>query len=172
MGQHRPKNLTSWAMGLQPQKKESFFQLPIYCNKSYLKYEFILTGDSVAPCPLCLICNSKLSNETMKPSKLLWHMKTKHPELEDKLLKFFEKRKRDREGEKRLLRAALSTNSNALRASCLVSHRIAKSNKSCTIGKELILFASTDIFREVLGELAVKKDSASSSFGSHCCESK
>jgi len=55
-------------------------------------------------------------------------MKTKHPELKDKPLQFFERRKRDHEGEKRLLRAALSTDSNALRASYLVSHRIAKTN--------------------------------------------
>ena len=57
-------------------------------NESYLKYGFILTGDCEAPCPLCLICNSELSNEAMQPLKLLQHMKTKHPELEDKLWSF------------------------------------------------------------------------------------
>ena len=57
-------------------------------NESYLKYGFISTGDSEAPCPLCLICKSKLSNEAMKPSKLLRHMKTKHPEIKDKPLEF------------------------------------------------------------------------------------
>ena len=65
----------------------------------------------------------------MKPSKLLRNMKTKHPELKDKPLEFFVRRKRDREGEKRLLRTALSANSNALKASYLVSHRIVKTNK-------------------------------------------
>ena len=84
-------------------------------------------------------------------------MKTKHPELEDKPLEFFEKRKRDREGEKRLSRTTLSTNSNALRASYLESHRIVKTNKQFTIGEELILPARTDICREVLGESAAKK---------------
>ena len=110
-----------------------------------------------APCPLCLICNSKLSNKAMKPSKLLRHIKTKHLELEDKSLEFFEKRQRDGEGVKRLLRIALSTNSNALRASYLVSHRILKTNKSFIIGEELILLACTDICREVLKESAAKK---------------
>jgi len=76
-------------------------------NVSYLKYGFISTSDSEAPCPLCLICNSKLSNESMKPSKLLRHMTTKHPELKDKPLEFFERRKRDHEGEKRVLRTGL-----------------------------------------------------------------
>ena len=60
-------------------------------------------------------------------------------------------------GEKPLLRTALSTNSNALRASYLVSHRIAKTNKSVTIGKELILPACIDICRDVLEESAAKK---------------
>ena len=79
----------------------------------------------------------------MKPSKLLRHMKTKHPELENKSLEFFERRKRDREGEKRLLRTTLSTNSNILRASHLVSHRITKTNKPFSIDEELILPATT-----------------------------
>ena len=70
----------------------------------------------------------------MKPSKLLRHMKTKHPEIKDKPLEFFERRKRDHEGEKRLLKTVLSTNSNALRASYLVSHRFAK-----TIAKTIAL---------------------------------
>ena len=74
----------------------------------------------------------------MKPSKLLQHMKTKRPEIKDKPLEFFERRKRDHEGDERLLKTVLSTNSNALRASYLVSHRIAKTNKPFTIGEELI----------------------------------
>ena len=93
----------------------------------------------------------------MKPSKLLRHMKTKHPKIKDKPLEFFERRKRDHEGEKRLLKTVLSTNSNAPRASYLVSHRIAKTNKQFTIGEELIRPACTDIYREILGEPAAKK---------------
>ena len=86
-------------------------------NESYLKYGFISTGDSEAPCPLCLICKSKLSKEAMKPSKLLRHMKTKHPEIKNKPLEFFERRKRDHEGEKRLLKTVLSTNSLRVKSS-------------------------------------------------------
>ena len=156
MGQHHLKNLTLWTRGLPLQKK---WKASFNCqyNESYFKYIFISTGDSKAPCPLCVICNSKLSNEVMKPSRLLRHMKTKHPKLKHKPLKFFERRKRDREGEKRLLRTALSTNSNSLRVSYLASHRIAKTNKALTIGEEVILPACTDICREVSGESAAKK---------------
>ena len=91
----------------------------------------------------------------MKLAKLLWHMKTKHPESENKLLGFFERRKRDREVKNRLLRTALSTNSNALRASYFVYRRIA--NKPLTNDRKLILPVCADICREVFGELAAKK---------------
>ena len=128
MDQYHLKNLTSRPRVLQSQKKRKASFNRQY-NESYLKYGFISTGDSEAPCPLCLICKSKLSNEAMKPSKLLRHMKTKHPQIKDKPLEFFERRKRDHEGEKRLLKTVLSTNSNALRASYLVSRCIAKTNK-------------------------------------------
>ena len=40
-------------------------------QESYLKYGFIATGDSHAPSPLCVICGDRLSNEAMKPSKLV-----------------------------------------------------------------------------------------------------
>ena len=110
-------------------------------NESYLKYGFVSTGNCKAPCPLYLICHSKLSNKVIKSSKLLWHIKINHPELKDKLLKFFERRKCDHEGEKRLLRTALSANSNTLKASYLVFHRIAKTNKPFTTGEELISLA-------------------------------
>ena len=51
-------------------------------HHSYLK--FIPTGDSHAPSPLCVICGDKIANESMKPSKLLRHLETKHPALKDK----------------------------------------------------------------------------------------
>ena len=96
----------------------------------------------------------KRGNETFKTTSA---HENKAPELKDKPLEFFERRKRDYEGEKRSLKTALSTNSDELRASYLVSYRIAKTKKPFTIGVELILPACTDICREVLGESAAKK---------------
>ncbi|XP_074477029.1 SCAN domain-containing protein 3-like [Sebastes fasciatus] len=93
----------------------------------------------------------------MKPSKLLRHLETKHPALKDKPLEYFERKKREQEGQKQLLRATTSTNASALRASYLVANRIAKAKKPFTIGEELILPATKDICRELLGEAAVKK---------------
>ena len=61
--------------------------------ESYLNYGFIATGDSHSLSPLYTICGDWLSNEAMKSSQLLCHMKTKHTVLEDKPLEIF-KRKR------------------------------------------------------------------------------
>jgi len=72
-------------------------------------------------------------------------------------LQFFERGKRDHEGENQLLRTASSTDTNALRASYFVSHRIARTNKPFTIGEELILPACADMCREVLVESTAKK---------------
>ena len=123
----------------------------------YLNYGFIATGDSHAPSPLCVICGERISNSAMKPSKLLRHLETKHPGLKDKPAEYFERKKREQEGQKQLLKATTSANVNALKASYLVANRIAKAKKPFTIGEELILPATKDICREVLGEAAVKK---------------
>ncbi|GFS62455.1 SCAN domain-containing protein 3 [Trichonephila clavipes] len=54
------------------------------------------------------------------------------------------------------MRATTSIKENALRASYLVANRIAKAKKPFAIGEELILPATKDICRELLGE-AVEK---------------
>ena len=106
---------------------------------------------------LCVICGERLSNEAMKPSKLLRHLETKHPGLKDKPPEYFERKNQEHEGQKKLLAATTSINTNALRASYLVANRIAKAKKPFTIGEELILPSTKDICHELLGEAAVKK---------------
>ncbi|GFT20206.1 SCAN domain-containing protein 3 [Trichonephila clavipes] len=96
-------------------------------HESYLKYGFVGTGDSHKPKPLCIVCGDQFSNEAMKPSRLLRHLNAKHPR------------------------------ENALRASYLVANRIAKAKKPFNIGEELIMPATKDICRELLGEPAVEK---------------
>ncbi|XP_072113696.1 E3 ubiquitin-protein ligase RNF4 isoform X1 [Mobula birostris] len=126
-------------------------------NESYIKYGFIASGDSHAPSPLCVICGNKLSNEAMKPSKLLRHLETKHPALKDKPVEFFERKRHEQVGQKQVLRATTSTNAAALRASYIVAGLIAKANKPFTVGEELILPAAKDMCRELLGEAAFNK---------------
>ena len=119
------------------------------------KYGFVPACHCHAPSLLCIICGDRLANKTMKPSKLLGHMETKYPGLKDKPLEFFERNKREQEGQRQLLRATTSRNASALRASYLVA--IAKAKKPFTSGEDLILPTAKDICRELLGEAAVKK---------------
>jgi len=69
-------------------------------HKSYLKYGFIATGDTHAPTPLCILCGDRLSNGSMKPSKLLRHFNSKHARSKDKPLEYFERKKREHEDRK------------------------------------------------------------------------
>ncbi len=64
-------------------------------HESYLIHGLIGTGDSHTPTPLCIVCGDWLSNEAMKPSKLLRHLNAKHPGLKDKPLAYFERKKRN-----------------------------------------------------------------------------
>ncbi|XP_071037990.1 SCAN domain-containing protein 3-like [Parasteatoda tepidariorum] len=93
----------------------------------------------------------------MKPSKLLRHLNAKHPGLKDKSLEYFERKRREHEGQKKFMMATTSIKESALRASYLVANRIAKAKKPFNIGEELILPATKDICREILGEAAVEK---------------
>ena len=122
-----------------------------------MKYGFISAGRSDLPSPLCVICGARLLNEAMKPSKLLCHLENKHSDIKDKPLEYFERRKREQEGQKELLRATTSTNVKALKASFLVANCTAKAKKPFSIGEELILSATIDICREILGEATSKK---------------
>ncbi|XP_071039920.1 SCAN domain-containing protein 3-like [Parasteatoda tepidariorum] len=126
-------------------------------HESYLKYGFVGTGDSHKPKPLCIVCGDQLSNDAMKPSKVLRHLNAKHPGLKDKSLEYFERKKREHEGQKKFMMATTSIKESALRASYLVANRIAKAKKPFNIGEELILPATKDICREILGEAAVEK---------------
>lgn len=135
------------------EKKAAFNQK---YDDSYLKYCFVFTGNSHAPNPMCVICGDELANESMKPSKLLRHLETKHPPLRDKPLDYFERKKREQMGQQQLLKAATSTSVAALRASYLVDH-IAKAKKPFTIREELILPVSKDICCEMFGKAAANK---------------
>ena len=98
-------------------------------HKSYLKYGFIATGDTHAPAPLSILCGNRLSNGSMKLSKVLRRLNSKHATSKDKPLEYFERKKRQHAGQEKFLRATTSINENALRASFLVANRIAKAKK-------------------------------------------
>ena len=54
-----------------------------------MKLGFTLSGNENNPCPLCLVCGDKLSNESMVPNKLKRHFTSKHGHLSEKPVKYF-----------------------------------------------------------------------------------
>ena len=63
-GQASNKATRSKDTGKQSQKRKY--------NEEYIKYGFTVTTDGAGEeVPLCLVCSTLLSNEAMKPSKLL-----------------------------------------------------------------------------------------------------
>lgn len=61
-------------------------------NSNYLKFGFIQEPDSdLHPRPLCVVCSDILSNDAMKPSKLERHFQSKHKDLANKPIEYFER---------------------------------------------------------------------------------
>uniref|UniRef100_A0A3B3RDU7 HAT C-terminal dimerisation domain-containing protein n=1 Tax=Paramormyrops kingsleyae TaxID=1676925 RepID=A0A3B3RDU7_9TELE len=84
-----------------------------------------------------------LSNEAMKPSKLRRHLETKHAHLKDKSDDFFIRRHNE-----------LVTQT---KASCILSHHIAKCQEPFTTGEKLVLPSIVSACSEVLGPAAAAK---------------
>lgn len=74
---------TSGSAGSESKQKKSR-----YYDDNYLKYGFTVMNNK----PQCVICGDVLSRESMKPSKLMRHLSTKHPKEADKPLDFFERK--------------------------------------------------------------------------------
>ncbi|GFW07584.1 uncharacterized protein TNCV_3917171 [Trichonephila clavipes] len=60
-------------------------------NEEFIKYGFTFCVIDDEERPICVICNEKLANESMKPAKLKRHLETKHKELQNKHADFFSK---------------------------------------------------------------------------------
>ncbi|XP_042910251.1 protein FAM200B-like [Parasteatoda tepidariorum] len=61
-------------------------------NEEFFKYGFTFCVVDEEERPICVICNEKLVNESMKPAKLKRHLETKHRDLQNKHADFFQRR--------------------------------------------------------------------------------
>ena len=91
----------------------------------------------------------------MKPSLLLRHLQTKHGNVKDKPLDYFQQKISDFASNKQQINQFIGINMKATEASYKVSLRIAKAGKSHTIGESLILPAATDMVHSILGEKSI-----------------
>lgn len=129
-------------------------------DENYLQYGFIVkpgTETSDIPIPQCVVCLETLSNQSMKPSLLMRHQNTKHPDLIGKPIEFFKRKSNFFKKETQCLTKFVNTDTTLIKASYLASLRIAKDGKPHTIGETLLLPAAVDMVQAVLGEKASKE---------------
>ncbi|CAG5052154.1 unnamed protein product [Parnassius apollo] len=110
---------------------------------SYLKYGFTVINNK----PQCVIYGDVLSRESMKPSKLMWYLTTKHQKEADKLLDFFQRKLKSLSQQQHTMIQASSVNESALLASYKVAYRVTKAAKLHKIAGNLILRAALDMVK-------------------------
>lgn len=86
-------------------------------NEEFIKYGFTFCVVDDEERPICVICNEKLANESMKPAKLKRHLETKHKELQNKHADFFQRRAENLKIQSAHLKKLTTIPQKALRAS-------------------------------------------------------
>ena len=106
-------------------------------DKKYLELGFIVAPCSEqSPRSLCLMCSQILSNDVMKPSKLARHFHSKHNNLKDKLLEYFERlRSNMNDQKKKQMKKMTTTKKSFLHASYLISLQMAKTKNPIQLRK-------------------------------------
>ena len=121
-----------------------------YCD-SYLELGFTWCGDESKPLPNCLICDEKLSNEGMIPSKLKRHF-AKHEDVSDKSKDYFQTLLDGKLQQAEKFKKFCKGSSKYQQASYLVADIIAKNCKPHTDAEKVILPACRAIVRTLFGE--------------------
>ncbi|KAK4876614.1 hypothetical protein RN001_009120 [Aquatica leii] len=129
-------------------------------DASYLQLGFIVkpgTENNNYPIPQCVVCSKTLSNQSMKPSLLKRHQTTKHPDLVDKPIEFFQRKSELCKRGNQCMVKFVNIDKKLVKASYLASYRIAKEGKPHTIGETLLLPVAKDMVDAVLGKKAAKE---------------
>lgn len=121
-------------------------------QEAYLKFGFTSNIVNNEPRPTCILCHEMLSNGSMKPSLLVRHLKTKHPEHEHKPLQFFERCLKTCNTQSSNFKKIIKLNDKCLEASLEVSYLIAKDKKPHTIGETLVLPAAVKMVEIIHGK--------------------
>src|SRR4029434_9657624 len=99
----------------------------------------------------CVLCAEVIANDSMKPCKLKRHLDTKHPELKEKPVDFFKRKRDGLQQQKNTIPKHSTVSKQCLEAAYVVAHRIAKLGKPHTIAETLILPAAQDMCRIMTG---------------------
>jgi len=124
-------------------------------NDSYIRYGFTVLGNK----PQCVVCSEVLSAESMKPSKMIRHLETKHPSLKTKPVDFFERKMSVLDCQKSVVSQLSGGNvsKKSPLASYQVALRVAKKGKPHTIAEDLMLPAAQDMVSTMVGPGAASK---------------
>ena len=106
--------------------------------------------------PQYLDCNKVLTNHSMKPL-LKRHFLSNHSSLKDKSVTYFEEILANMQQSRKLIRKFTTSNEKSLKASYLVSLRIAKTAQPHTIAERLILPPAKDLVENLIGEVQAQK---------------
>ena len=128
----------------------------LYCN-SYFNFGFTWCGDEEHPLPECLICDTKLSNEAMVPSKLSRHFSKKHGNLSDKPASYFKRLLEKRKQQSVTFTKSFQVSTKSQQASYLVAEIIAKNSKPHTEAEKVIFLACSAIMKTMFGPKAEEK---------------
>ena len=93
----------------------------------------------------------------MKPFKLARHFHSKHNNLKDKPLEYFERLRSNMNDQKKQMKKMTTTEKSILHASYVISLQIAKTKKNNTIGEELIKPCILSAAEQILGPEAAQK---------------
>ena len=120
-------------------------------NQNYIQYGFIPSPSDKLK-PMCLLCKKILSNEAMKPSRLVYHLKNIHPDKADKNVSFF---KDLRDGSKQntikhMFSKSVNNLDDGLRATYHLSALIAEQGLPNTVGEKALLPAIEVVLNKVL----------------------
>lgn len=122
------------------------------CRKhsvEYLKYGYV-TSPHNTTMSSCLLCEKSLSNEAMKPSKMMDHLKRSYTSKSSKDMEKFKWLRYQRKILRGMFESGLKQNDDGIRVSYNIALKIAKAGKSCTIGETLITPAVKEILKTVL----------------------
>jgi hypothetical protein len=106
-------------------------------SAEYLQYGFFWCGDECNPKPVCLLCGSVSSNQSMLPNKFERHLQANHSHAASKPRAYFERLLVSQKKSQKI-KKCLCVSDGALVASFQVSEFIAQQRKAHTTGEELI----------------------------------
>lgn len=135
----------TYEMAEEPSTKKKCRQYSV----EYLKYGFVPSPHN-PKLPFCLICEKSLSNEAMKPSRLVDHLKRNHPGKSDKDLEYFKGLRDRRKTLQGMFNSTSNQNDDGVKASYNIALMIAKTGKPHTIGETLIAPAIREVLKTVL----------------------